>query len=49
MDDAAKLIRGEKGTEITLSIKRFSENEVNRFYFDKGKHKSKRCLIFRNA
>ena len=28
MDDAAKLIRGEKGTEITLSIERYGENEL---------------------
>ncbi len=28
MDDAAKLIRGQKGTNITLSIKRYGENEL---------------------
>ena len=28
MDDAAKLIRGEKGTEITLSIERYGENDL---------------------
>ena len=28
MDDAAKLIRGEKGTQITLSIERYGENEL---------------------
>ena len=27
MDDAAKLIRGEKGTDVTLTIQRFGENE----------------------
>ena len=28
MDDAAKLIRGQRGTNITLSIKRYGENEL---------------------
>lgn len=31
MDDAAKLIRGEKGTDITLDIGRFGENELIEF------------------
>lgn len=31
MDDAAKLIRGEKGTNITLSIKRYGENDLIEF------------------
>jgi len=31
MDDAAKLIRGEKGTDITLNIGRFGENELIEF------------------
>ncbi len=28
MDDAAKLIRGQRGTNITLTIKRYGENEL---------------------
>ena len=37
MDDAAKLIRGEKGTDITLNIGRFGENELIEFIF-RGDH-----------
>ena len=31
IDDAAKLIRGKKGTDVTLSIQRYGENELIEF------------------
>ena len=40
MDQAAKLIRGKKGSKVVLSIQRFGEPELIEFSLLKRKYKS---------